>query len=107
MTETTIGWTTLSGANSYFATERLDSTFWDALNASSGEKDEKSAVLHMAYNRIRFHSGFTVPSSPTTAQTERLSMAQYELAYYLAEHLVDEDRRKGIQAQGVVGAGIV
>ena len=29
------------------------------------------------------------------------------MAYYLAVHLADEDRRKGIQTQGVTDAGIV
>ncbi|GAH56372.1 unnamed protein product, partial [marine sediment metagenome] len=33
--------------------------------------------------------------------------AQCETALYMAIHLSDEDRRKGLQAQGVIGAGIV
>ena len=34
-------------------------------------------------------------------------MAQCEFAYYLFIHVRDEDRRKGIQAQGVVQANVV
>ena len=29
------------------------------------------------------------------------------MAYYLAQHLEDEDRRKGLQAQATIGAGII
>lgn len=102
-----IGWTSLSAANAYFSTRRLDSTHWDALTAVSGQKDEKSAALWMAYDRIRFCPDFTVPGAPTAAQLERLAKAQHELAYYLAAHLESEDRRMGLQAQGVIEAGVV
>lgn len=102
-----IGWTSLSGAATYFSTRRLDSTWWDGLTAVSGGKDEKSAALWMAYDRIRFCPDFTIPTAPTAAQLERLAKAQHELAYYLAAHLEDEDKRKGLQAQGVIEAGVV
>lgn len=102
-----IGWTTLSGANTYFSTKRLDSTYWDALTTVSGGKDEKTAVLWMAYDRIRFYPGFSVPAAPTAAQLEKLTQAQHSLAYYLAQHLESEDHRKGLQAQGVIEAGVV
>lgn len=103
-----IGWlaTGLVEAEAYFLNERLDSTYWDALTVTSA-KDEKTAVLKMAYNRIRFHSGFSIPATPTAAQTAKLVMAQLETAYYMAQHLTDEDKRKGLQAQGVIEAGIV
>lgn len=103
-----IGWVTdLTDAESYFSTERLETAFWDALTTTSGGKDEKTAVLTMAYNRIRFCKKFTVPSLPDATQAAKLRMAQCEMAYYLAGHLADEDRRKGLHAQGVVGANIV
>ena len=101
-----IGWTDLTAANTYFATKRLDSSAWDALTLTS-PKDERTAVLNMAYDRLRFCKDFNIPSSPTVAQLERLEAAQLETAYYLALHLSGEDRRKGIQAQGVTGAGVV
>jgi hypothetical protein len=61
----------------------------------------------MAYNRIRLCSDFDIPATPTAAQLAKLVIAQCEMAYYLAQHLADEDRRKGLQAQGVTAAGIV
>ncbi len=102
-----IGWTDLTAANAYFSAGRLVSTFWDALITESGGKDEKSAVLSMAYDRIRFCRDFDIPDTLTAKQLSKLAYAQHELAYYLAEHLADEDRRKGIQAQAVGTAGIV
>lgn len=103
-----IGWVTdLTDAESYFSTERLETAFWDALTTTSGGKDEKTAVLTMAYNRIRFCKDFSIPASPNATQAAKLRMAQCEMAYYLAGHLADEDRRKGLQAQAVTEAGIV
>jgi len=103
-----IGWITdLADAETYFSDERLETASWDALTTTSGGKDEKTAVLTMAYNRIRFCKDFSIPASPDTTQAARLRMAQCEMAYYLAGHLADEDRRKGLHAQGVSEAGIV
>ena len=52
---------------------------------------------------------FDVPAKAdaTAAQLVILIKAQSEMTYYILMHLEDEDRRKGIQAQGVVSAGIV
>jgi hypothetical protein len=102
-----IGWITLVDANAYFLNKRLDSTAWDALTVGSGEKDGKTAVLNMAFDRLRFCRDFEIPVTPIPTQIERLKIAQLETAYYLALHLADEDRRKGLQAQGVTSAGIV
>jgi len=103
-----IGWVEdVAAANAYFLEERGDSPFWDALVATSGGRDEKAAFLKMAYNRIRFCRDFDIPANPSAVQLERLKIAQCETAYYLAQHLEDEDARKGIQAQGVTEAGIV
>jgi len=103
-----IGWVTdLTDAESYFSGERLETASWDALTTTSGGKDEKTAVITMAYNRLRFCKDFTIPASPSATQAAKLRMAQCEMAYYLAGHLADEDRRKGLQAQAVTEAGIV
>lgn len=105
-----IGWVSdIAAANTFFLTKRLESAAWDALETvPAGGKDKKSAVLYMAYDRLRFFKDFDlIPTSPTAAQLEKLQLAQYETAYYLALHLADEDRRKGLHAQGVVGANIV
>jgi hypothetical protein len=105
--ETTVGWTSVSLADVYFLASRLSSPFWDALVVVSGGRDQKSAVLSQAYNRIRLSKQFSIPASPTADQLEKLQIAQCEMAYYLALHLADEDVRKGLQAQGVTAAGIV
>lgn len=104
----TIGWLTngVTDADTFFLTKRLKSTAWDALTVTS-LKDEKTAVLNMAYDRLRFCKDFEIPAIPTAVQLERLALAQLETSYYLAGHLADEDRRKGLQAQGVDIAGIV
>lgn len=103
-----IGWLDdLAEANSYYLEERLETAYWDALTTTSGGKDEKTAVLKMAYNRIRHCKDFTIPADPTTTQLEKLKHAQLEAAYYLAQHLKSEDTRKGLMVQGVITAGVV
>jgi hypothetical protein len=103
-----IGWLlNLSEAVTYFRTERLESVFWDALSHVSGGKDERVAALLQAYNRIRTASGLAIPASPSAAELAALKLAQMEMAYYLAGHAEDEDKRLGLQAQNVVSAGYV
>jgi len=103
-----VGWmASVAAADTYFETERLESAFWDALTSASGDKDQKTAVLLQAYNRIRRCNDFTIPTTPTAAQLAALQEAQCETAYYIAQHGKDEDRRKGLHAQGVVGANVI
>lgn len=100
---------TAADADLYFATKRLETAFWTALSVTSA-KNEKEAVLWQAYNRIknsRRFVGLPAFAAASAAQLEKLQMAQAEMAYYLAEHLADEDTRKGLHAQGVVGANAV
>ena len=97
-----IGWMTdLAEATTFFST-RLESGSWGNLNDT-----QKTAALTTAYNRICYHGDFSIPTAPTAAQLAKLKDAQCEMAFYLIVHLADEDRRKGLQTQGVVGAGIV
>jgi len=100
-----LGWATLVEAESYFANERLKKAHWTAL----ADSDEKNTALNMAYNRIHYCSDYTTPAAgvETAAQSIILIKAQAEMAYYIALHLEDEDRRKGLQAQAVTAAGIV
>lgn len=100
-----LGWTTLALAEAYFINERYVTTFWDAVATD----DLKNRLLNMAYNRIFYHPELVTPEAGTETATQLviLTKAQSEMAYYLALHLADEDRRKGIQAQGVIEAGIV
>jgi len=101
-----IGWLVdLPEADSYFNDERLERSAWDNI---SNDVD-KTACLMNAYNRIFYHDDTNVPASgsETAAQRVYLIKAQCEMAAYLVDHLADEDRRKGLQAQAVTDAGIV
>ena len=100
------GWSTPTQASLYFTDERQITALWDALTDSD---DKKNKVLNTAYNRIYYSKDFDVPAkgAETAAQLIKLIKAQSEMAYYILMHLDDEDRRKGIQVQGVVSAGIV
>ena len=97
-----IGWMDdLNEADTFFNT-RLNNSAWINLDG-----DERTAALTTAYNRIRYCPDYSIPASPTIAQKAKLKDAQCEMAIYMATHLADEDRRKGLQIQGVTHAGIV
>jgi hypothetical protein len=98
-----IGWLTdvPEGIALYYLS-RLEQQAWDDVNDHIKEK-----ALYNAYDRIRFDPHYSIPVAPTAAELERLKLAQVEMGYYLLVHLADEDSRKGIQAQGVIEAGIV
>jgi hypothetical protein len=91
-------------ADTYFTDERLYATEWDDLTNA-----QKAAVLEQAYNRLYYSREFILPTlvEATTTELPVLRKANAEMAEYLAIHLRDEDRRKGIQAQAVVEAGVV
>ena len=97
----------LAEANNYFAIERLVTVCWDNLESSADVK--KKAALIMAYNRLYYGGEFTLPTyaTATPAQLVVLVKVNCEMACYLSRHLSDEDRRKGLQVQGVIEAGIV
>ena len=97
------GWiATLAEADTYFLEERLRTSAWDALT-----DDEKKKDLNNSYNRILYDDRLNIPSSPTAAQLAKLKIGQLEYGYYLAQHMSDEDRRIGLQAQHITKAGIV
>lgn len=95
-------WNTLATANTYFSTRFGASAVWTAL----GDPD-KTSLLTTAYNRIFFNPDYSVSASASGDTLTKLQMAENELAWYMNGHLSDEDRRKGIQAQGVEEAEIV
>ena len=99
------GWSTPTQASLYFTDERQVTALWDALTDAGA----KNKVLNTAYNRIYYSKDFSVPAkgAATAAQLVILIKAQSEMAYYILMHLDDEDRRKGIQVQGVTTAGIM
>lgn len=103
-----IGWfDDLDDAKAYFTVERLITSAWDAL-VTLGDATATKAVIN-AYNRIFYDPRYDVPTyaDATAAQLVILKKVNGEMAYYLAQHLDDEDRRKGLQSQAVIGAGIV
>ena len=79
-----------------------------SIPASSGDP-KKTAALTTAFDRLYYSGLFDLPAlaDATAAQLVVLKKAQCELALYMLIHLADEDRRKGLQAQGVTAAGIV
>ena len=101
-----LGWfDDLAEAKSYFTDERLITTAWDALSDDAA----KTKAVKNAYNRIYYSPKYDVPTyaEASAAQLVILKKVNGEMAYYLAQHLEDEDRRKGLQAQAVTKAGIV
>ena len=103
-----VGWfATLVEAKAYFTVERLVTTAWDVL-VVLGDPTATKAVIN-AYNRIFYDPRYDVPTyaDATAAQLVVLKKVNGEMAYYLAQHLEDEDRRMGLRAQGVIEAGIV
>ena len=103
-----IGWfDDLANAKAYFTTERLVTTAWDAL-VVLGDPTATKAVIN-AYNRIFYNPKYDVPTyaAATVAQLIVLKKINGEMAYYLAQHMEDEDRRMGLRSQGVTKAGIV
>jgi hypothetical protein len=102
-----IGYLTLTQADTYFAT-RLSSESWTGITVTSGRSKE-TAALTTAYDRLFYSGLFDLPpfASATAAELVILQKAQCEMALYMLIHLADEDRRKGLQAQGVTVAGVV
>jgi len=101
-----IGWfLDLNEANDYFINERLETDAWNNLANDA----IKMKAIKNSYNRIFYDPRYDVPTyaTATVAQLIKLKIINGEMAYYLALHLADEDRRKGLIAQGVTDAGIV
>lgn len=100
-----VGWfTNLADAEAYFTNERYETAAWDVLTNA-----QKTKAVTMAYNRIYYCGAYNVPTPAlaTPDQLVILKKANGEMAYYLVVNLADEDKRKGIQVQGTVQAGIV
>ena len=102
-----IGYLTIAAADAYFST-RLFSTAWTGIAVASGDP-VKTAALTTAYDRLFYCGLFDLPTlaAATVDQLVVLRKAQCEMALYMLIHLADEDRRKGLHAQGVVGSNIV
>jgi len=94
------------GTNSWITEAEADSYFESRLGASDwwvdGGPDSVPAII-TAYQWLSNSKRF---SFPTTA-TQSIKDAQCEMALFLLQHRADIDLRLGLQAQGVVSAGIV
>ena len=97
--------TNLAQANALIESTRLDTSMWDAVTPDA----RKEACLTQAYNRLYYSKEFILPTYAEASVEDLvvLRLAQAEFAVYLAIHASDEDRRKGIQAQATITAGIV
>jgi len=102
-----IGYISVGDADLYFSM-RLSADAWTSILPTSGDP-KKAAALQTAYDRLYFSGLFDLPLflNATADQLVVLKKAQCELSLYMLLHLADEDRRKGLQAQGVTAAGIV
>ena len=101
-----IGWLlNITSGTNYFTEERLRDSFWTGLATDA----LKTRAIINAYNRLYYGNEFVLPTYADASADQRviLRKANCEMAYYIAQHLADEDRRKNIQAQGVIRAGIV
>ncbi len=101
-----LGWfDDLTDAKAYFTVERLITTSWDAL----ADDPTKTKAVVNGYNRVFYDPRYDVPiyADASAAQLVILKKVNGEMAYYLSQHLEDEDRRKGLQAQATIIADIV
>lgn len=98
-----IGWlNNVAEADTYFTNRFGARDDWAVMAA-----EVKTALLTTSYNRIYHDPQWSIPATPTAVQLVKLKMAQEELAWYMYVHMEAEDRRKGVQVQGVTQAGIV
>jgi len=99
-----IGWfSNLAEADSYFLIERFTTADWDALTNA-----QKTKAILYSYNRLYHSPLWDLPTYAEAGVAELvvLRIVNGEMANYIIIHLYDEDRRKGIQAQAVIKAGI-
>lgn len=96
----TNSWATVAEADTYFETRLFANKFWSSFTDIS----DKEAALVTAFNQLMTCGIFNLAASDTSANVKK---AQFEMALFLLQHLADMDARKGLQAQGVVSAGMV
>ena len=96
-------WATITDANTYFTTRAGKAmTVWPTLT-----DPVKQSYLTTSYKQISRDPQWSIPASPAAAQLILLQDAQCELSWHFHIHINDQDRRKGIQAQGVIEADVV
>jgi len=97
----TNSWITADEAEEYFATRFGLGTDWSGLTDT-----EKIAAIVSAYKYLLNSGLYTFPTT-VSEFTQNMKDAQCEIAIFLIKHQADMDARQGLQAQGVVQAGIV
>ena len=101
-----IGWfADLAAADTLLDLEWMDHDAWTDLATNA----IRTACLYQAYNRLYYSKEFILPTyaDATVDDLVVLTKAQAEMALYLALHINDESRRKGLQAQATTDAGVV
>jgi len=94
----TNSWVTEAQADTYMAARIKGSDYW-----TDAASDNIPALI-TAYNWL-MAGRFSLSASATAAQA--IKDAQCEMALFLLQHQPDLDLRMGLQAQGVVAAGVV
>ena len=92
----TNSWVTEAEANTYFEARIKAGDYW-----TDGASDNIPALI-TAYKWLNAGK-FTFP----TTATQPIKDAQCEMAFFLLQHQPDLDLRMGLQAQGVIAAGVV
>jgi len=93
----TNSWVTEAEANEYFSTRLGADDYW-----TDGADDNIPALI-TAYKWLNNCGKFSFPSTAT----DKMKELQCEMALFLLQHQPDIDLRMGLQAQGVVKAGVV
>ena len=92
----TNSWVTETAANTYFEARIKGGDYW-----TDGAADNKQALI-TAYKWLNAGS-YSFPTTPVQVMKD----AQCEMALFLLQHQPDLDLRMGLQAQGVIVAGVV
>jgi len=92
----TNSWLTEAAANTYFESRIHGDDYW-----TDGESDNIPSLI-TAYKWLNAGS-YSFPTTPIQTMKD----AQCEMALFLLQHQPDLDLRMGLQAQGVVAAGVV
>ena len=94
----------LNAAKTHFTDNRPVTRSWDNLTDA-----QKTTTIRYSFNRLYHSPRWSLPAyaDATADQLTILQLANAEMAYYIALHLDSEDRRKGLQAQNTIEAGVV
>ena len=95
----TNSWVTINEADSYFESRLGASLHWNSAT-------EKETALITAYNQLKNNSEYSFPISIEQI-TDNMKKAQCEQALFLIEFNSGIERRKSLQAQGVISSGVI